>query len=86
MEGRICKECRHYCQRYGIRDGEIFRVYCGHCTLERPKRKKPDGKACAQFEQGEPDEAAFVTKEYLTKALHRVLDLPLFPENADGER
>jgi len=87
MKEKACKECRHYHRHYAVAEGRIFQVNCGHCTLERPKRRRPDGKACPRFEQGEPDEAAFVTKKYLTKALlHRVLDLPLFPENEDGER
>ena len=76
-----CKNCRHYVRHYGLGKDRLFRLNCGHCSLVRPRQKRPDTKACPNFEPGPPDEAAFATKEYLSKELLKyVLELELLPE------
>ena len=46
----------------------------------------PDKPGCAHFTPGAGDTEAFVTKEYLTKALlNRVLQLELLPEFENSE-
>lgn len=81
MEGNACRNCRFYIQHYGLKNGQLFRVHCGHCTFSRARRRKPDTAACENFQPGETDEEAFVTRTYLSKELLRyVLDMELLPE------
>ena len=76
-----CKECRYYLRHYTLDERKIFRVYCGHCTFGRARRKLPDAKACENFTPGLRQEEAFATKEYLSKELFRYLQgLDLLPE------
>lgn len=85
MNKNRCKDCAHYYQHYALNERKIFRVYCGHCAQGSVKRKQPDSLACEQFSLGTPDEQAFATKEYLSKALLQyLLSLELLPpiENA----
>ena len=59
---------------------------CGHCTCKRVKRKQPDAKACDDYMQKDPQESAFVTKEYLSKVLlEYMMQLELLPEIYDAE-
>lgn len=67
MEKKICKNCAHYCQHYGLNERKLYRVYCGHCVLPKTKNKRPDAATCADFVPGEPDESAFANKEDLSK-------------------
>ena len=84
MIEKQCKECRYYLQHYTLDRRKIFRVYCGHCTLGKPKRKLPDANACENFAYGSIPEDAFVSKEYLSKELlDYVLSLELLPEIND---
>ena len=85
MNHKQCKDCRQYIQHYTFNDHLLFRVNCGHCVLpEMRKTKRPDTKACNQFEPRDPEENAFVTKEYLSKPLlERVLSMELLPEIKD---
>ena len=65
---------------------EFFRVYCGHCILAKVKRKRPDAVACELFVPVPPDEAAFASKEYLSKTLLQyLLNLELLPPIEDSE-
>lgn len=81
MDDRQCKDCLYFRQHDTVDDKRIFRVYCGHCTQGRIKKKKPDTKACEYFVYAPPVEDFFVTKEYLSKELlRRVLDMELMPE------
>ena len=76
-----CKDCQHYLQHYTLDERKIFRVYCGHCTFPRARRKQPDAKACENFVPSPSPEKAFVSKEYLSKELLRyMLSLDLLPE------
>lgn len=85
MEKKSCKSCTHFFQHYAMNQRKIFRVYCGHCTLSKPRTKKPDTPACADFQDGEPDENAFVSKEYLSKELLQyLLRLELLPAIEDS--
>ena len=59
MTERYCKECQYYQQHYTLDRHRIFRVYCGHCTLFRPRRKLPDANACENFVPGEAQTNAF---------------------------
>lgn len=80
MENALCKDCTHFRQHYGLSNGKLYRIYCGHCTFQNVKRKHPDAKACIHFVHGSPDEESFVEKEYLSKKmLQYVLDLQVVP-------
>ena len=81
MHEKKCNECQYFRQHYTLDDKKIFRVYCGHCTLDRVRRKLPDSKACKNFILVPPQENAFVSKEYLSKKiLEYMLNLELLPE------
>ena len=81
MEKPVCKDCRHYLQHYAMKNGRIFRVFCGHCTQNVVRKKMPATPACDRFVRGEPDECAFADKEYLSKELLQyILKLELLPE------
>ena len=81
MNENHCKDCCYYLQHYTFDKHKIFRVYCGHCTLDRTRRKQPDAKVCESFIPSPPQEAAFVSKEYLSKELLQyMLRLELLPE------
>lgn len=81
MDSNSCKSCAHYRQHYTFDQRKIFRVYCGHCTYQKVKTKQPDAKACEHYLLSEAAENAFVTKEYLSKALlEYMLKLELLPE------
>lgn len=82
MAGKECSNCRYFLQHYTLDKRKIFRVHCGHCTMDsRARRKQPSSKACVKYIPGPPPEDAFASKEYLSKALlHYVLNLELLPE------
>ena len=84
MDTMKCKNCGNYIPHYGLLDGRLYRLYCGHCTVQRYKRKDPDRAACEMFIPGTSNEEAFVSKEYLSKKLlEKVLDMELLPEITD---
>ena len=86
MDEKRCKNCQYYLQHFAFSKRRIFRVYCGHCTFTRPKRRRPDAKACDHYVPGATSEDAFASKEYLSKELLRyVLSLDLLPEIEEGE-
>ena len=86
MSTAMCKTCAHYRQHYTFDSRKIFRIYCGHCTFLKPKRKAPDAKACENYMPTDPNETAFVSKEYLTKALlEYIFHLELLPEIYDAD-
>ena len=86
VKGNQCKECHYYLQCYTFDGRKIFRVYCGHCTFSRPKRKRPDASACENFAPGSSQEDAFASKEYLGKELLQyMIGLELLPEIEDRE-
>lgn len=79
-----CKTCQYYLQHYTMDTRKIFRVYCGHCTLGRVRRKTPDTKACENYVPGPAQEDAFASKEYLSKELLQyMLNLELLPNIED---
>ena len=81
MSERKCKECKYFMQHYGLNDGNLFQIYCGHCCYRRIRRKQPDSKVFENFVAGELNEAKFVKKEYLTKELlKQVLEMELLPD------
>ena len=81
MNNSCCGNCSYYLRHYALDKRKIFRIYCGHCTMGRPKKKLPDTKACENFRPGPAQEEAFVSKEYLSKELLQyVLNLDLLPE------
>lgn len=81
MEENFCKSCEYYHQHYVLDNKKIFRVYCGHCTYPKIRTRRPDSKACDHYLYKDPDESAFVSKEYLSKALLAyMLKLELLPE------
>ena len=87
MDNTFCKTCAHYRQHYTFDQRKIFRVYCGHCTFQKIRTKRPDSKACEHYSQAEAAEKAFVSKEYLSKALlEYMLDLELLPEIHEIEK
>ena len=87
MNHNTCNTCRYFRQHYAFDQRKLFRVYCGHCTYQRAKTKRPDSKVCENYIQSESDEKAFATKEYLSKALlEYMLKLDLLPEIQDMEK
>ena len=87
MDNHSCKTCAYYRQHYTFDHRKIFRVYCGHCTYQKAKTKRPDAKACENYLLSESAENAFVTKEYLSKALlEYMLNLELLPEICEMEK
>ena len=48
---KICGKCVHYIQHYGLFNGVYRWGYLGHCTQGRLKPRRPDAKACEQYEQ-----------------------------------
>ena len=85
MDSNTCRTCLYYRQHYAFDQRKIFRVYCGHCTYQKAKTKRLDLKACENYLPSDPDEKAFVTKEYLSKVLlEYVLKLDLLPEIHDA--
>ena len=90
MKDKTCSSCAYYRQHY-ILDGErILRIFCGHCTLTPKKsysrHKKPHALICDAYVPVTPDTEAFVSREYLSKALlDHVLSLPLLPNIEDAK-
>ena len=85
MDKMFCKDCAHYHQHYAFDQRKIFRVYCGHCTLEKVRKKQPHTIACDSFVPAPPDENAFASKEYLSKELLQyLLHLELLPPIEDA--
>ena len=85
MEQLTCSTCAYFKQHYALDERKIFRVYCGHCTALRAKGKRPDTKSCEQYIPKEPDEDAFVTKEYLSKELLAyMMEMELLPRIEDA--
>ena len=81
MSTNTCNTCAHYQQHYAFDKNRIIRVHCGSCLFLKGKRRKPDSKACENYVLSEPVEEAFVTREYLSKALlEYVLELELLPK------
>ena len=81
MNIQLCKECQHFLQHYSIDDKKVFQVYCGHCVLHFQRKKRPDDKVCEDFLPKTGKEEAFVSREYLSKALlNYVLQLELLQE------
>jgi hypothetical protein len=86
MSEKICQNCQYYRQHYGISGGRIYKVFCGHCTAGKLKVKRPWTKCCTNYIYAPPAEDAFVSKEYLSKALlQRVLNMELLPPIENGE-
>ena len=81
MNDQQCKTCGYYVQHYILGKNKLFAVDCGHCICSRTKRKQPDAKACGNYMRVQHQEDAFVSKEYLSKALlQKVLDMELLPD------
>ena len=84
MDGTTCNSCMYFKQHYALDERTIFRVYCGHCTYQSVRSKRPDAKICKNYIYKKPDENAFVSKEYLSKRLlEYMLKLELFPTIKD---
>ena len=87
MDAVSCNTCIHFRQHYALNNGKIFRVYCGHCTCGKVRRKRPDAKACENYLLSESTENTFATREYLSKALlDYILRMELLPEINDIEQ
>ncbi len=87
MENNYCKNCAHFHQHYALDQRKIFRVYCGHCTLEKVRKKQPYTIACDGFMPAPSDEDAFASKEYLSKELLQyLLSLELLPRIEDAPK
>ena len=90
MKEKTCRSCAYYRQHYILDEKGLIRIHCGHCTAGKlsaaSKRRKPDTPICEAYVPGPPDAEAFVSQEYLTKALlGHVLSLPLLPNIEDAE-
>ena len=87
MVENTCKTCKHFLQHYILHQGQLSRVYCGHCTHLSAKRKRPDCAACEHYLPGTSGESDFATKQYLTKALlQHILDLELLPKITEDDQ
>ena len=81
MEEYHCENCQYFMQHYVLCGDRLIQANCGHCTFSRPKTKRPNRKACENFQLGEKDLQRFASKEYLSKKLlDRVLDMELLPD------
>ena len=81
MDSNQCKTCKYFLQHYTLRPDKLIEVHRGHCTYLRASQKLPDSKACKNYVPRKPMEDAFVSKEYLSKALlQKVLCMALLPE------
>ena len=86
MENNLCKNCKYFHQHYAFDRRGIFRIYCGHCGLNRVRPKKPDCISCDGFIPASPDEDAFANKEYLSKwVLDYIQKLELLPTIHDEQ-
>lgn len=86
MNQATCSSCKHFHPHYTFNQRKIFRVYCGHCTCLMAKTRRPDAKICERYAQTDPNEAPFVSKEYLSKALlEYMMKLELLPEIYDPD-
>ena len=80
-----CAQCESYIQHYILRNGKLYRIFCGHCLRFPAKRKRPYAPACEHFVPGEADTNSYVGKEFLTKKLlERVLNMELLPNIEDA--
>lgn len=76
-----CKDCKYFVQHYALGEDQFFRVFAGHCMFARPKNKQSYTKSCKNFEPGVMDDARFVSKKYLSKALlNYILSMEPLPE------
>jgi len=83
----LCQNCMHYRQHYSLDDKRLFQVYCGHCVLNVRPKKRPDAIACEKFAYAPQKENAFVSKEYLNKALlNYMMGLDLLPPIEEDEQ
>ena len=47
---KICKTCKHFRQHYIKRGKRYWEVNDGHCVFPRCKLRKPDTKACLNYD------------------------------------
>ena len=66
---KTCKDCKYFYQHYGLIDGKLFCIRCGHCVRGRVKHRRPDMDACDAFEQGNTEWARAVPKDRMTKTV-----------------
>lgn len=84
MTEKTCQSCHHFIQHYGIFDGIVRKIYCGHCTHPKHQSKRPDRKACADYAADPSQTGTLVTKRFLTKELLTyVLNLDLWPDDQE---
>lgn len=87
MECPTCQSCAHFRRHYIISEECCMPVNCGHCTRPRLKKRKPNEKACPQYQEGEgppslPDREKVI--HFLTTAmLEHILSLELPYEVAE---
>ena len=87
MEQNVCNTCLYYRRHYSFDQRKIFQVHCGHCAGRKIRRKRPDAKACDDYVRSDPEENAFVSKEYLSKELlEYMMRLELLPEIQKSEK
>lgn len=75
MEEKRCSGCKYYLQHYTFDRNKISRIYCGHCTMNRVRKKTPVAKACDRYVPGAtPEDAGSGRKQPKTVAM---MDLPI---------
>lgn len=80
MSGTTCSSCQYFKQHYVLDHRKLVRIFCGHCIFSKVKSKRPDAKSCGSYMPAEPEENAFVSKEYLNKRLlEYLLSLDFLP-------
>lgn len=84
MADLICKNCVRFRQHYILSEQRCDVTNCGHCVYPRLKHRKPNDKACDNFQDRSnshdlPDRQQVV--RFLTKEiLQYILNLKLPPE------
>ena len=85
MENPTCQTCARFHQHYGISEGKIFRLHCGHCVYPKMRNKRPTATACQHYVFAPPEEDNFVSRHYLTKKLlQHILNMELMPPIEDA--
>lgn len=87
MDTASCKNCIYFVQHYILGSSQFVQINCGHCIFGQTKRKHPEAGACEHFVQGQRNQDAFVSREYLSKKLlDYICSLDLLPEIEEAGR
>lgn len=80
---KTCKDCKHFYQHYGLIDGKLYCIRCGHCGKGRVKHRRPDGAACDAFEAGKTEWELAAPKDGMMKTVLDYL-LEMMPRDKEA--